>query len=214
MDNRICEMKVTDSHWLDEGKQDHLPGGSPMPVRRFLVIHFTSGASAQSSVNFWKTPEAKGASAHLVIDRDGSIIQCRPFNRTCGHAGEPGKSKWKGFDGLNSCSIGIELANAGDSANPDATAFKSKRNPGGFKLPAGVIQARHKNGGPLTSWEVYPKAQLDALFAVSKALTKRYNLDDLIGHEDCSPGRKNDPGPAFPMQKLREACGFRGLPTP
>lgn len=77
-----------------------------MNVRDALVIHFTSGASGQSSVDFWRTPQAKGACAHLVIDRDGSVIQCRPFNRTCGHAGQ---SAFKhGYTGLNSCSIGIE----------------------------------------------------------------------------------------------------------
>lgn len=191
-------MKVTDSHWLDEGKQDRLDGGSPMPVRRFLVIHFTSGATAQSSVNFWKTPEAKGASAHIVIDRDGSVIQCRPFNRTCGHAG---KSSWKGFDNLNSCSIGIELANAGDNST---LARKWSQLP--------LVQARHKNGGPMTYWEAYPEAQVLKCIEVAKALVARYKLDDVVGHDDIAPDRKNDPGPAFPMQRLREACGFKGLP--
>lgn len=191
-------MKVTDNHWLDEGKQDILPGGSPMPVRRFLVIHFTSGATAQSSVNFWKTTEAKGASAHLAIDRDGSAIQCRPFNRTCGHAG---KSKWKGFEGLNSCSIGIELANAGDNST---LARKWSQLP--------LVQARHKNGGPLVEWEAYPEAQVLKCIEVAKVLVARYKLDDIVGHDDIAPDRKNDPGPAFPMQRLREACGFSGLP--
>ena len=54
-----------------------------------------------------------GVSAHYVIGRDGTVYQCHPFNKTCGHAG---KSEWKGFENLNSCSIGIELANAGDDS--------------------------------------------------------------------------------------------------
>lgn len=200
-------MKVTDAHWLEGVKTDQLEGGASMPVRRFLVIHFTSGATGQSSINFWKSPEAKGACAHLVIDRDGTVFQCRPFNRTCGHAG---KSKWKGFDGLNSCSIGIELANAGDGANEDGTAFESHK----FRCPAGVKKARHKSGGPVTWWEVYPEAQVAKCIEVAQALVARYKLDDVVGHEDIAPDRKNDPGPLFPMQKLREVCGFRGLPTP
>ena len=187
-------MTINDKHLLDGVKRDLLPGGSSMPVRRFLVIHFTSGASGQSSINFWKTPDAKGASAHLVIDRDGTVIQCRPFNRTCGHAG---KSRWKGFDGLNACSIGIELANAGDNAKLAAKWSK---------LP--LFKARHKNGGPVTDWEAYPEEQLTACIQVAKALVARYKLDDVIGHDDIAPDRKNDPGPAFPMGRLREACGF------
>lgn len=192
-------MTITPDHWLEGAKRDELAGGAFMPVRRFLVMHFTSGASAQSSVDFWKTPQAKGASAHIVIDRDGSIIQCRPFNRTCGHAG---KSKWKSFEGLNSCSIGIELANAGDNM-PLAVKWS--------KLP--LVVERHKNGGPLCQWEAYPEAQVVACINVAKELCKRYKLDDVVGHDDIAPDRKNDPGPAFPMLRLRAACRFVGLPA-
>lgn len=193
-------MNITKDHWLEGAIRKPLSGGNSMPIRRFLVIHFTSGASAESSINFWKTPAAKGASAHIVIDRDGTIFQCRPFNMTCGHAGA---SKWAGFTGLNSCSIGIELANAGDNSS-----LAKKWS----KLP--LIKARHKNGGPEIEWEQYPQAQMAACVAVSKALVERYKLDDIVGHEDIAPARKNDPGPAFKMKELREACGFVSLPKP
>jgi N-acetylmuramoyl-L-alanine amidase len=192
-------MKITADHWLEGALRRPIPGGSPMRIRRFLVIHFTSGATAESSIEFWRTPAAKGASAHIVIDRDGTVYQCRPFNMTCGHAG---KSQWSDgkriFNGLNSCSIGIELANAGD--NERLARRWSKFPP---------IEARHKNGGPLKKWEVYPVEQLAACEEVAKALVKRYNLDDVVGHDDIAPSRKNDPGPAFPMQALRVSCGFK-----
>lgn len=187
-------MTINDKHLLDGVKRDLLPGGLEMRVQRFLVIHFTEGASGQSSINFWKTPEAKGASAHLVIERDGTVIQCRPFNRTCWHAG---KSRWKSYNGLNACSIGIELANAGDN---DKLAVKWS------KLP--LFKARHKNGGPVTNWEAFPDEQVAACIEVAKTLVARYKLDDVIGHDDIAPDRKNDPGPAFPMGRLRVACGF------
>ncbi len=202
-------MKILSDHWLEGVYRQPLPGGGPMPVRRFLVIHFTSGWSAQSSVDFWKSPEAKGASAHLIIDRDGSIIQTRPFDLTCGHAG---KSEWKDpttgedFYALNYCSIGIELANAGDMLRSPDVYPKSIPRIAGKHVPR--ITARHKNGGPVSQWEIYQPAQLKALEAVSKALVERYNLDDLVGHDDIAPTRKNDPGPAFPMDALRHACGF------
>lgn len=195
-------MNITEDHWIDSAIRKPIKGGSPMKVRRFLVWHYTAGASAVSSIEFWKTPDAAGASAHLVIDRDGTIYQCRPFNTTCGHAG---KSTWvdpktgKRYDGLNSCSIGIEIANGGDSY------------PRKFSKLA-PLKARHRNGGPEREWESYPEAQLAAVEEVSKLLVKRYNLDDAIGHEDIAPTRKTDPGPAFPMQEMREACGFAGMP--
>lgn len=187
-------MSITGDHWLDSALRRPIAGGAKMPVRRFLVIHFTAGASAESSIEFWRTPAAKGASAHIVIDRDGTVYQTRPFDRTCGHAGV---SRWQKFSNLNKCSIGIELANAGDDER--LTKRWSKHPP---------IEARHKNGGPEKQWEAYPLAQLAACEQVAKALVTRYHLDDIVGHDDIAPTRKNDPGPAFPMASLRQSCGF------
>ena len=203
-------MNITSDHVFDDATPAFLEGGREMPVRRLLVIHFTSGRSAENSIEFWKSPEAKGASAHLVIDRDGTIFECRPFDRTAGHAGV---SRWKDptdgvREGCNAFSIGIELANAGDSVKG------SVDEPMAFgDTPCEAISARHKNGGRVSLWEKYPQAQLDACFAAAKALVEHYNLDDVCGHEDIAPERKNDPGPAFPMQELREFVGFQGLPT-
>jgi len=188
-------MKISADHWLEGALRRPIPGGSAMPVRRFLVIHFTSGATAESSIEFWRSPDAKGASAHIVIDRNGTVYQCRPFNVTCGHAGV---SRWLNYSNLNTCSIGIELANAGDDER--LTKRWSQFPP---------VEARHKNGGTLKKWEVYPVAQLNACEEVSKALVARYKLDDVVGHDDIAPSRKVDPGPAFPMQSLRAACGFK-----
>lgn len=206
----MSALAITAEHWLTGGGVAHQPVGigNPMPIRRLLLIHHTSGASGQSSIDFWRTPAADGASAHIVIERDGRIIQCRAFDRTCGHAG---RSKWKDpktgriFEFLNACSIGIELANAGDSA--DALSW-ARRQPG-----TGTIRAAHRNGGPAREWETYPAAQLAACTALARLLVAHYNLDDVTGHDCVSPARKTDPGPAFPMQQLREACGFQGLPT-
>ncbi len=201
-------MKITKDHWLEGVRRQPLPGGSAMPVRRALVIHFTAGATGQSSIDFWKTPAAKGACAHLVIERDGAIIQCRPFSLTCGHAGI---SKWSDpktgnhYEGLNSCSIGIELANAGN----DADALRWARRQPGFTS----ITARHRNGGQLAEWEAYPDHQLAALTEVAESLLAHYHLDDITGHDCIAPARKDDPGPAFDMERFREALGFKGLPV-
>jgi N-acetylmuramoyl-L-alanine amidase len=205
-------MNITPENLFDDATLDIIPGGKEMKVRRLLVIHFTSGMSAQSSIDFWKSPEAQGASAHIIIDRDGTVFQCRAFNRTAGHAGV---SRWKDpTDGLrigcNAFSIGIELANAGDSVSGSIDKPKAF---GKHPLEAGAISAKHKNGGKVSLWEKYPQVQLDACFAAAKALVDRYKLDDVCGHEDIAPERKNDPGPAFPMKKLRESVGLEGLPT-
>lgn len=193
-------------HRIAEAIAAPIPGGSRMSVRRCLVIHFTAGASAMSSI---ESMRKAGLSAHLVIDRDGTLYQCRPFDTACGHAGQ---SRWKDprtgtlYRGLNSCSIGIELANAGNYA--PAIRWARENDP----AFAGTIHARHANGGPIEEWEEYPAAQIATLTEVSKLLVATYNLDDITGHDCIAPERKNDPGPAFPMSTLRQACGFQGLP--
>lgn len=198
-------MTVTAEHWLSGVRKEIVGGPSKeMPVRRALVIHFTSGATAISSVNYWRELGG-GVCAHVIIDRDGTIIQCRPFNRTAGHAGV---SRWRDpkthklYTGLNSCSIGIELANGGDNA-----ALIKRWS----ALPP--YKARHRNGGPICAWEAYPDEQWKSCVEVSETLVKRYNLDDVTGHDCIAPERKNDPGPAFDIQSLRESCGFSGLPV-
>lgn len=201
-------MKISPDHYIEGVTRQIIPGGNAMPVRRALVIHFTAGATGQSSIDFWRTAAAKGACAHIVIERDGTFIQCRPFDKTCGHAGV---SKWRDpktgrhYLGMNSCSIGIELANAGN----DPSALKWARKQPGFAS----IRATHRNGGTNAEWECYPAAQLEALTLVSRALIARYNLDDVTGHDCIAPARKDDPGPAFDMLHFREALGFKGLPS-
>lgn len=198
-------MNIGTDHLLDGVTVDLIAGGASMPVRRCLVIHFTAGATGKSSI---ASMRSQGLSAHLVIERDGTIYQCRAFDRTAGHAG---KSRWVDpktgtkYDGLNSISIGFEIANAGN----DSGALSWARKQPGFDS----IRARHRNGGPEVEWEVYPTAQIDAVFAAAKACVLRYNLDDITGHDCIAPERKDDPGPAFPMQLLRETCGFSGLPA-
>lgn len=193
-------MKVQPDHWLDKATRLPYPAQAKMGVRRFLVIHFTAGATAKSSVDFWRTPAAKEAEAHIIIDRDGTVYQVLPTNQRADHAG---KSRWvdpntgKEYKNLNSCSIGIELANGGDSASL-IKRFSS--------LPP--VKARHKNGGPVKDWEAYPQVQLDALREVAAALVERYNLDDVVGHDDIAPDRKSDPGPAFPMEAFRKSLGL------
>lgn len=197
---------VTPEHWIEGAIRDVISGGQEMPVRRLLVIHFTAGASGKSSVEAMRE---RGVSAHLVVDRDGTVIQCVPFNRTAAHAG---RSRWKdpktgeSYGSANGYGIGIEIANAG---NDDGALSWARKQPG-F---AGTLKARHRNGGPEVEWERYPQAQLDAVFELAKALVARYHLDDVTGHDCIAPERKDDPGPAFPMAELRAACGFDGLPV-
>jgi N-acetylmuramoyl-L-alanine amidase len=172
-------------------------GGTISP--RWLVMHYTAGGSASESINWLCSKDAK-ASAHIVIAKDGSITQLVDFNRRAWHAGE---SKWKGVDGLNRHSIGIELDCYGflGSAGPGKWKFRSTSIP-----DSDVVVARHAFGNPNGGWVKYPQKQLDVALELARLLVKTYRLEDVIGHEDISPGRKQDPGPAFDMSGFRAAA--------
>ena len=55
-------------------------------------------------------------SAHALIRRDGRIIQYVPFHKRAWHAG---RSRYRGREGCNDFSIGIELEGADDVAYED-----------------------------------------------------------------------------------------------
>ncbi|MCP8462473.1 N-acetylmuramoyl-L-alanine amidase [Pseudomonas sp. ZM23] len=97
-----------------------------------------------------------------------------------------GQSEWQGRTWLNSTSIGIELVNQGYR-----------------ETPSGKI------------WYPYPDAQIDALIALLKDITRRQGItpEHILGHSDIAPQRKVDPGPLFPWKKLADA-GLIPWPKP
>ncbi len=166
----------------------------------FLIIHYTAGGTADGAISWFRNPAAK-ASAHLVIDHNGAITQLAPFNIVTWHAG---KSLWGGISGLNSYSIGIEIVNWG----------LLKGGPGNWKSYTGtsvpdsrVIAARHKNFEPsvVHGWEIFDEAQFGATVAAAQAIVAKYGIPaaNVLGHDDISPGRKQDPGPAFAMDRFK-----------
>lgn len=199
-------MSITANHMLTDASPKLLSGGRAMGIRRAVVIHYTAGLSAQSSIDYWKKPaqRADDIGAHIIIERTGEIYQCRAFNKTISHAG---RSRWvdpntdKKYTSCNGFTIGIELCNAG---NDPRVIIISKSLPG----YAGTVDAKHRNGGPVRIWEAFSEDQYNSCLNVVKQLVERYNLDDITSHDAIAPERKPDVGPAFPMKRLRGECGF------
>ncbi len=133
-----------------------------------------------------------------MVAQDGKITQLIPFDTIAWHAG---RSSYQGRVGFNRYSIGIEIDNAGrlsKSGSKFAAWF-------GRKYEADdVVKAVHRNESKPDHWHAYSEEQISAVSEICQALINTYSIDTILGHEEISPKRKSDPGPAFPLDKLRE----------
>ena len=90
-----------------------------------------------------------------------------------------GVSSWKNYTNLNNSSIGIEIVNPGFTVTPDGRR------------------------------QYYPfsDAQIAQLIPLLKDLAARHGVapENILGHSDIAPQRKQDPGPLFPWKKLADA---------
>jgi N-acetylmuramoyl-L-alanine amidase len=95
-------------------------------------------------------------------------------SRQANHAGV---SYWKGYTQLNASSIGIEIVNPGFTEGPNGRV-----------------------------WYPFPKAQVDRLILLVKDIVARHKIppENVIGHADIAPQRKQDPGPLFPWHQLAQ----------
>ncbi len=161
-----------------------------------VVIHFTAGRNASSSIRTLTDPKVK-ASAHLVIGRDNSITQLVPFDTIAWHAG---KSAWNDRSSLNAYSIGIEIDNAGrlDKQGDEYVSWFKKAY-----TSQEAYKGTHRNEDSPSYWHRYTEEQIEIVEQITRLLVDTYGIKLILGHEEISPGRKTDPGPAFPLDKLR-----------
>jgi len=163
----------------------------------YLIIHYTAGTTAEGAIQWFLKPQAR-ASAHFVVDRDGSVTQMVPMHRRAWHAGH---SQWGELRDLNSFSIGIELVNAGKlrrSANGLWHTWSGKTIPDDQ-----VSVAMHKNEKAEQGWHEYTDQQIETVTQMGIAIANHYGIADVLGHDDVAPKRKVDPGPLFPLASVR-----------
>lgn len=148
------------------------------------VIHYTAGTTLAGAV---ATLVGVGNTIHFIIDRDGTLVQCVPTNMRAQHCGP---SWYDGRSSLNLYALGIELVNPG-FVRP------------GFLPRAGwpVLKMRHRSEHIEREWFAYTERQLDTLCD----LITWTGIQEWAGHDHiCNPvGRKLDPGPAFPWERVR-----------
>ncbi len=172
-----------------------------------IIIHYTGGNNAEIAAK-WLNKSNVRASAHMVVGREGQIIQLADLDTITWHAG---KSRYKFPDKnrttFNKYSIGIEIANDGylrKSGNQYFNAFKGKVD------AKYVFKGKHRNYPRTKSeyWHTYTDVQVKTVYDICRLIIKEYpSVKYILGHEEIAPVRKTDPGPAFPLDDLREKMG-------
>lgn len=170
--------------------------------------------------------ESRGASAHFMIGRDGSIIQGVALDDTAWHAGG-GALQDEGVGPcraprrylMNRRSIGIELCNAGWAADRIGVPEEYIRE---------AVHPANARRRKVQRWELYRDAQYAALEDVIAMARPHFVADRrvfVVGHEDvvnrdtlsAKKGRqvydgKVDPGPLFDWTRVPWAkYGYRPL---
>ena len=128
-------MNIDNSFFLEKAKICLSPNSSDRKLNEvsLLVIHnislppgnyggdhiekfFTNQLDHEEHPYFQEISNLK-VSSHILIKRDGSIIQFVPFNMKAWHAGV---SNYKGREDCNEFSIGIELEGTDETSYTDA----------------------------------------------------------------------------------------------
>lgn len=167
-----------------------------------LLLHYTANDSLSDAVSMMR---ANGTSAHYIVGQGGEL---RRIVRETNRAWHAGQSAWNGKDQVNHFSIGVEIVNFGWADAVVAGQLRRTQDGGVVSSsapPASVLDDRPASQGLL--WAAYPEAQLAALLPLIKDIVKRNKIDptQVIGHEHVAPGRKRDPGPAFPWPRVTQA---------
>ena len=157
-----------------------------------LVMHYTVYEKPDVIAHFKKEDRV---SSHYLVDRQGNITRFVPEGKRAWHAGY---GSWKGEKDVNTVSIGIENINLG---------FRCKPNHSPGTRVRGIPE----------EWYPYDEELIKTLGPLCKDIIERYNIrpENVIGHSDmaCNRGtnhlgRKVDPGPLFPWERIHREHGI------
>lgn len=200
-------MKISNGK-LDGVKQVYTPNHGNKINPKFIVMHYTAGWTAQGAIDTLKNPNSK-ASAHVVIDYDGTITQMVPFDVKAWHAGP---SRYNGYSGLNEHSIGIEIVNIGWLRKIGTDLYQDYVGNKKVIKNELLMSPYPKAGSGDFYWPVYKEPQLAAVENLTKLLIDAYDIKDIVSHEEIDTrGWKTDPGPAFPMNRFKNLLNDRSV---
>lgn len=122
---QIIEHRISEARYIPSPNQDHRPEPADISL---IVIHgislpaghfggsyveklFTNKLDCTRHADFEQL-DCVRVSSHLLIKRDGQIVQFVPFDKCAWHAGQ---SNYEGRMGCNDYSIGVELEGTDES---------------------------------------------------------------------------------------------------
>ncbi|TPW26413.1 N-acetylmuramoyl-L-alanine amidase [Martelella alba] len=169
-----------------------------------LVFHDTAGRLEKGNSVSWLTNKRAKASAHVVVERDGSIVQLAPLNVRCWHAG---KSSFDGRPSVNNFGIGIEIVNPGKlTGNPDAKRARAWFDEY-YSVADDALEYASTPAHGSGWWMNYSGAQIETLVGLACAIIEKYpgisSPHKMTTHWYISPGRKVDTNPLFPLDRIR-----------
>lgn len=154
------------------------------------VVHYTAGGYGLSELDLAR----QMGHTYFLIDEYGGIHQGFPLDRWGSHAGV---SSWKGLTGnVSRYLVGIEV---------DCAGILKADGPGMFKTWWGQSIEREKvrvvasqANRTAGAYHMYTPEQEKSLVNLIVWLKGNnpsvFNLDLVLGHDEVSPGRKQDPG--------------------
>lgn len=177
---------------IDAGKNitDMFSGGKPSGI----TIHYTADDNVERVL---KTLGERGLAYHLIIDRDGSVIQNCYLINSCDHAG---RAKWNGKS-PNRNHIAIAVVSWGLlHENKDGTLSTWAGNK--FLKEDAVFEPDNVYGNE-SWWQPATVLQYQVLLDACAWLCQAAHIDpeDICGHDECALplGRKFDPGGVLPV---------------
>lgn len=165
-----------------------------VPLATTLAIFTNNSELAEKDAEYFVNTETdllalckNEVSAHYVNSESGEIFQLVDEEFASFHAG---LSFWDGVRNINNHSIGIEHENIGYDWLNKFPHERSKEVLGSDKL-----------------WCRFTEAQIQATIELCQKIIRQHGIKpyNVVGHSDVSCGRKSDPGPLFPWQRLAEA---------
>lgn len=166
--------------------------GTPSGKPRGVVVHYTvSGRqerNARGVVNFLASKNL-GA---VVMDEEGELYipsNYDPMKHVVWHAGN---SSWKGLSGISRHCVGLEVCSWGRlDGTPRLANLQTEKK--FFKNKGNIAQG---------TYEMFTPKQMQGIvnfIAYVRANSPDFDLDWVVGHDEISPGRKQDPGGSLGM---------------